>query len=190
MLVPHESLRKLIAEIIRRGGSDAAEADLVAGHLVDANLAGHDSHGVQLMPAYVRHLQAGLVVPNSPVKVAKDDGAFLMFDGQRGYGRRVAGEAMAMATSRPRPRSIPPLRCWSPATPSAPRARPAAPRASRWIPLPGRACSPRARPSASPAPPRSRSRDSRGQALQYDIGASAGRPGGRRIVASARPDPG
>jgi len=35
------------------------------------------------------------VVPNTPVKLIKDDSVFLMFDGQRGYGRRVAGEAMA-----------------------------------------------------------------------------------------------
>ena len=102
MLVAHDSLRRLIAEIIRRGGSETAEAELVAGHLVDANLAGHDSHGVQLIPAYVRHLQAGLVVPNTAVKVTRDDGAFLMFDGQRGYGRRVAGEAMTLAIERSR----------------------------------------------------------------------------------------
>jgi len=100
MLIAHDGLRRLIAEIIRRGGSESAEAELVAGHLVDANLAGHDSHGVQLVPAYVRHLRDGLVVPNTAVKVAKDDGAFLMFDGQRGYGRRVAGEAMTMAIER------------------------------------------------------------------------------------------
>ena len=40
-----------------------SEAALVAEHLIQANLAGHDSHGVGMMPAYVRHLQAGLVVP-------------------------------------------------------------------------------------------------------------------------------
>jgi hydroxycarboxylate dehydrogenase B len=102
MHVPHERLRRLISEIIRRGGSDAPEADLVANHLVDANLAGHDSHGVGLIPHYVRHLGAGLVVPNTPVKLTKDDGAFLMFDGQRGYGRRVAGEAMQAALARGR----------------------------------------------------------------------------------------
>jgi uncharacterized oxidoreductase len=93
-------LRRLTATILARGGSEPAEADLVAGHLVDANLAGHDSHGVGLIPHYVRHLQAGLVVPNTSVKVLKDDGAFLMFDGQRGFGRRVAGETMAAAIER------------------------------------------------------------------------------------------
>jgi uncharacterized oxidoreductase len=95
-------LRRLTATILGRGGSEPAEADLVAGHLVDANLAGHDSHGVGLIPHYVRHLQAGLVVPNTSVKALKDDGAFLMFDGQRGFGRRVAGEAMAAAIERGR----------------------------------------------------------------------------------------
>jgi uncharacterized oxidoreductase len=100
MRVSPDRLRRLTATIIARGGSESAEADLVAGHLVDANLAGHDSHGVSLIPHYVRHLQEGLVVPNTTAKVLKDDGAFLMFDGQRGFGRRVAGEAMAAAMER------------------------------------------------------------------------------------------
>jgi uncharacterized oxidoreductase len=100
MRVPASRLRQLTATILGRGGSEPAEADLVAGHLVDANLAGHDSHGVSLIPHYVRHLKEGLVVPNTSAKLLKDDGAFLMFDGQRGFGRRVAGEAMAAAMVR------------------------------------------------------------------------------------------
>jgi len=86
--------------IIKAGGSAEAEADLVADHLVLANLFGHDSHGVGMVPAYVRHRQAGLVVPNTRAKVVKDDGGLLMFDGGRGYGRSVAGEAMAAAIAR------------------------------------------------------------------------------------------
>lgn len=102
MRVAPDRLRRLTATILARGGSEPAEADLVAAHLVDANLAGHDSHGIGLIPHYVRHLKEGLVVPNTSVKVVKDDNAFLMFDGQRGFGRRVAGEAMAAAIARTR----------------------------------------------------------------------------------------
>ena len=102
MRIPSDRLRRLISTILARGGSEPAEADLVATHLVDANLAGHDSHGVGLIPHYVRHLKEGLVIPNTSAKVVKDDGAFLMFDGQRGFGRRVAGEAMAAAMARAR----------------------------------------------------------------------------------------
>jgi hydroxycarboxylate dehydrogenase B len=95
-----DQLRKLVSAILCSGGSAQAEADLVADHLVQANLAGHDSHGVGMIPAYVRHLRAGLVVPNTHAKVVKDDGAVLMFDGLRGYGRCVAGEAMDAALAR------------------------------------------------------------------------------------------
>jgi uncharacterized oxidoreductase len=100
MRLTADRLRRLVGAILRKGGSEGAEADLVAEHLVQANLAGHDSHGVGMIPAYVRHLQAGLVVPNTRAKVVKDDGAILMFDGGRGYGRPVAGEAMAAAIAR------------------------------------------------------------------------------------------
>ena len=95
-----EALRRVVSAIVRAGGSADGEADLVADHLVQANLAGHDSHGVGMIPAYVRHLKAGLVVPNTRAKTVKDDGPVLMFDGGRGYGRVVAGEAMAAAIDR------------------------------------------------------------------------------------------
>lgn len=95
-----DQLRRLTSAILTSGGSAEPEADLVAEHLVQANLAGHDSHGVGMIPAYIRHLQAGLVVPNTRAKLVKDDGATLMFDGGRGYGRCVAGEAMTAAIAR------------------------------------------------------------------------------------------
>jgi hydroxycarboxylate dehydrogenase B len=100
MRVTADGLRRMTSAILRSGGSEAAEADQVADHLVRANLSGHDSHGVGMIPAYVRHWQAGLVVPNTRAKLVKDDGAILMFDGGRGYGRVVAGEAMAAAIAR------------------------------------------------------------------------------------------
>src|SRR5213593_5067150 len=100
MRVTADALRRLTSSILKSGGSEAAEADLVADHLVQANLAGHDSHGVGMIPAYVRHLGAGLVVPNTRAKLVKDEGAMLMFDGGRGYGRPVAGEAMDAAIAR------------------------------------------------------------------------------------------
>ena len=63
-----DALRRYVSTLVRAGGSADAEADLVADHLVAANLAGHDSHGVGMMPTYIRHLKAGLVVPNTKVK--------------------------------------------------------------------------------------------------------------------------
>ena len=81
-----DALRRIISAIVTAGGSADGEANLVADHLVQANLAGHDSHGVGMMPSYVRHLKAGLLIPNTKAKTVKDDGPALMFDGGRGYG--------------------------------------------------------------------------------------------------------
>ncbi len=100
MLIKHTQLRAIIAEILRRGGSDIAEAELVSGHLVDANLAGHDSHGVGMIPKYVEDLQADLVKPNARPSLVKDDGAVMVFDAGLGYGRPVAEEAMAAGLER------------------------------------------------------------------------------------------
>ena len=59
-----DRLRAVTSLIVSRMGSDAEETALVTDHLVRANLAGHDSHGVGMLPAYVRLLQDGLLVPN------------------------------------------------------------------------------------------------------------------------------
>ncbi len=100
MLIKEMPLRGIVAEILRRGGSENAEAELVSKHLVDANLAGHDSHGVGMIPKYVEDLQAQLVKPNTRPSLVKDDGAVMVFDGGRGYGRPVAEAAMAAGLAR------------------------------------------------------------------------------------------
>lgn len=99
-LFDHEKLAGLTADILKHGGAGRGEAALVARHLVDANLAGHDSHGVAMVPAYVEHLLAGTLRPDTSAQAVKDDGSILVFDGCRGFGRRVGGEAMAAAIGR------------------------------------------------------------------------------------------
>ena len=86
--------------IARRMGSDDAEASEVADHLVRANLAGHDSHGVGMLPAYVRLLHDGLLVPNQTPDTVLDAGALLVIDARRGYGQRMAADAVRRAIAR------------------------------------------------------------------------------------------
>lgn len=100
MRIQADALTDIVATIFETSGSPLDEAALVAGSLVNANLMGHDSHGVGLVPTYVRHIEAGLLIPGTSVECAKDDGAIMMFDGRRGFGRRAGGEAMAAATER------------------------------------------------------------------------------------------
>jgi uncharacterized oxidoreductase len=100
MLITAPNLTKVLTAILEQSGSATAEAALVADHLVRANLAGHDSHGAGMLPTYIRNLNNGLLQANTGVTQVKDDGPIMIFDGQRGYGQRVASEAMTAAIAR------------------------------------------------------------------------------------------
>jgi len=100
MLLSAKTLQAVAEAILVHAGSAAAEAEIVADHLVRSNLAGHDSHGIGMLPSYVRYLANGALRPNTAARPLKDDGSILMFDGGRGYGQRVAREAMAAAIER------------------------------------------------------------------------------------------
>ena len=99
-IVASHSLHALIRATCAAGGSALEEATLVADQLVEANLTGHDSHGVGLLPVYVRALHHGTLVANRHVEVASDRGAVLVVDGQRGYGQVIGHEAMQLAMAR------------------------------------------------------------------------------------------
>lgn len=81
-------------------GSDRTEATEVADHLVRANLAGHDSHGVGMLPTYVRLLREGLLVPNQTPNIVLDSGALLVVDARRGYGQSIAANAVRRAIDK------------------------------------------------------------------------------------------
>jgi hydroxycarboxylate dehydrogenase B len=97
-----DQLRAITSLIVRRMGSNEAETQEVADHLVRANLAGHDSHGVGMLPAYVRLLQDGLLVPNQTLASVLDFGSLLVLDARRGFGQRMAAEAVRQGIGRAR----------------------------------------------------------------------------------------
>jgi uncharacterized oxidoreductase len=69
---------------------------------VDSNLAGHDSHGVGMLPQYVRAIRGGSLDPRAHAAVEDRGGAVLAADGRRGFGQVVAREATAAAMGRAR----------------------------------------------------------------------------------------
>ncbi len=93
-------LTRLAQDIVLACGSTAAEAQTVANNLVLANLSGHDSHGVGMLPRYVQAVIEGGLKPNSHAKVLLDIGTMLTLDGCSGYGQVVGEEAMRLAIER------------------------------------------------------------------------------------------
>lgn len=95
-------LRTHVARILVAAGSSTAEAQQVAANLVLANLSGHDSHGVGMVPRYVDAVAEGGLKPNTGVKVQVDIGTLLSLDGQGGYGQIVGVQAMDLGIARAR----------------------------------------------------------------------------------------
>ena len=95
-----EPLARAIETVVAAGGSDAREAKLVAENLVTANLTGHDSHGVGMIPRYIDSLLEGGLVVNQHPKIMFDGGAMVSLDGQAGYGQVIGLEAMEIGIAR------------------------------------------------------------------------------------------
>jgi uncharacterized oxidoreductase len=93
-------LQAYARDVFAAAGSDAREADIVARHLIEANLAGHDSHGLVRVKKYVEWAKAGMVVPNRHAEIVSDRGAAVVVDGGFGYGQVIGIEAMGLAAER------------------------------------------------------------------------------------------
>jgi len=101
-----DSLRAMVRDVVAGFGSHESECQLVADNLVQANLSGHDSHGVGMLPRYVRAFQEGSLQPNQRVAVRQDSGMLLSLDGQVGFGQSVGHEAMLLGIERARQHGV------------------------------------------------------------------------------------
>ena len=95
-------LRRVIRTLLERAGSEPVEAAQVSDHLVEANLRGHDSHGIGLIPHYVQNITMRTMRPNTGLTLVRDGGAVMQFDGGLGFGQRVGAEMMERLIERAR----------------------------------------------------------------------------------------
>ena len=100
--IPLDRLTAAMHLVVRGFGSDDDEVHAVAGNLIDANLTGHDSHGIGMLPRYAEAFLEGGLFPNRHVQTLVDTGALLRLDGQAGFGQVIGREAMALGIERAR----------------------------------------------------------------------------------------
>ncbi|HEX6547366.1 MAG TPA: Ldh family oxidoreductase [Candidatus Dormibacteraeota bacterium] len=86
VLVPAPALESWTKAVVRAMGAGEEVAAEVAHHLVGANLAGHDSHGVLRLPQYMREVDSGTLVPDARPDVVRSRGAVGVIDAHRGFG--------------------------------------------------------------------------------------------------------
>jgi len=99
-LIPLHRLTPAMQRVVRGFGSSEEEVALVASNLIEANLCGHDSHGIGMLPRYAASYLEGGLKPNQHVRAVVDAGSLLRLDGQAGFGQVIGRESMAMAIER------------------------------------------------------------------------------------------
>lgn len=96
------ALTDAAAAMLEAAGCSATEARQVAHALVEANLFGHDSHGIGLLPRYLDNLRHGIARAGQSVRIVADHGALVGMDGGCGFGQVLGEQAMAIAVERAR----------------------------------------------------------------------------------------
>lgn len=95
------ALKIAIEEVVKGFGSEPTEVELVTDNLIEANLTGHDSHGIGMLPRYALSLKEedGLKA-NAHVSIHTDHVTMLGLDGHAGFGQVIGHEAMLIGIER------------------------------------------------------------------------------------------
>lgn len=100
MRIQHDRLRELTTAIFQAAGCQRDEAERIAEHLVEANLVGHDSHGVIRVFSYVQWLRAGKVLAGQTIQVVFQNDVIAVVDGQFGFGQSIGEQAMRLGIEK------------------------------------------------------------------------------------------
>lgn len=85
-----DALTTFAQQVYESAGAPNHIATTVAKHQVNANLVGHDSHGVQLLPTYVDRIDKGHIKPTMDPVVVKETPTTLFVNGQWGFGPHIS----------------------------------------------------------------------------------------------------
>ncbi len=97
-----DQLHAIAARILRAAGVPHEHADTVAAELANANLVGHDSHGVIRLMQYADYVVKGFIRPAAQFEVIEDAPAFAIIDGHFQFGQVIATAALQLAMEKAR----------------------------------------------------------------------------------------
>ncbi|MCH8882452.1 MAG: Ldh family oxidoreductase [SAR324 cluster bacterium] len=101
-----DSLRAMSREFFRAAGFPPEEAATIGRLLVEANLTGHDTHGVRHLGPYLERIRKGEIVPGAPVTVLHETPTTALLSGHRTLGHVAATRAAEIGIEKARQMKI------------------------------------------------------------------------------------
>ncbi len=95
-----DQLAAIGTQIFEAAGAPAEEAQTVARLLSNANLVGHDSHGVIRIPQYLQFIENGDLTPGAPIELVRETPATAVVNGNWGFGQVITSKAMEIAIEK------------------------------------------------------------------------------------------
>ena len=95
-----DELTDFAAALFAAAGCDGDKPATIAAGLVEADLLGHTTHGLQLAVAYLGELESGGMTPTGEPDVVADRGAAVTWGGRRLPGVWLASRAVDLAVER------------------------------------------------------------------------------------------
>ncbi len=88
--IQYADLLRVTQEVIEAAGTPRDNAQGIGEALVEANLRGHDSHGVLRLPWYIYAVERGEIRGDVNPQVIARQGATARIDGALGWGQLAA----------------------------------------------------------------------------------------------------
>jgi uncharacterized oxidoreductase len=102
VVLPVEELRELGVEIFMAQGASEERARFLVGTLLEANLTGHDSHGVHYYVRYSERISEGYIKVSEEPVVVKESPSSALIDGRWAFGQVTAKKVTETAVEKAR----------------------------------------------------------------------------------------
>ncbi len=99
-LVQVTNLKQFVRAAFEAAGCPTPDADIMAETLVEADLRGVHTHGVNAIAGYIKRILGGGANPTPTVRVARNGAGFAVIDGDNGLGQVVGHYAMERCIER------------------------------------------------------------------------------------------
>ena len=104
--VSAEKLETLARALLVASGTPAGDAATIARLSIAANLAGHDSHGIILIPTYIERVKKGHIIPDAKWEIVQETPTTTVVDGNWGFGYVVTERAMRHTIAKAKTQNV------------------------------------------------------------------------------------
>ncbi len=93
-------LTQICLKMLQSVGVSNAEAEIVTKSMIDANLVGHDSHGIIHLPKYIQGIMDSSIRLDAKVEIERESPSIAVLNGNWGLGPVIATRAMELAVQK------------------------------------------------------------------------------------------